>query len=817
MLRLILFGGLRLEAEEGPLTGRAAQKRRLALLALLAVPPGHLLSRDKLIGYLWPDRDEEGARRLLSAALYDLRRELGETVIRSPGDEVGLDPDLITSDAAEFLEALESGDVEGAVGLYGGPFLDGVHPGAGSELENWIEAERRRYAWKYREALEQLATQLVQEGDTRGAADAWRRLANEDPYNTRIALGYMRGLDAAGDRARALQFYSVHTALLREELEAEPDPEVVELAEQLREEPARRGPAPASEPPSDTARTDEAGPRAGEPAGTAAGASGDDASGEVDQAPTGQPSPAEGEVPAAPARSPSRSPLWWILPAAILVTVVGVLIWGLPRGPANRIGVAVLPFENQSSAEGTDYFADGLTEELLNALARVERFRVPARTSSFAFKDRRLGPREVGRQLNVEYVVDASVRREGDSVRVHVMLVDARSGFEIWNERYDGRIGNVFGLQETIARAIVSELGPRLAGEPIPLGDATLPLVRATTDDTLALDHYLKARAHWYERTPEALQSALSHLGQAIERDSSFARAYAAVADVYNTLGAYTYGVLPPPRAYPDARAAARRALGLEPDLAAAHAALGVTLFNYDWNMSAAEAELGKALTLDPGDVMARHWYSLLLRVTGRDEEAMEQIRAAREMDPLSPIISTSLAQHRYFDRDYDRAMAEAGTALALDSTHVPAHLALGMAAVHRGDHQRALEAYGTASRLLGRDAPIVAALTAHALGLAGDTARAGAIYRGLRAAADSAYVAPQYLAVAALGLGLHDEAVDWLEAAFEERSAAVVYMRLEPVVDPLREHPGFRQLVRRAEAAGIPVIPMTRVAGPED
>lgn len=790
MLRLVLFGGLRLEEADGPVTGRASQKRRLALLALLAVPPGHLLTRDKLIGFLWPEGGDERARRSLSTGLWDLRQELGEEVIETPGDSVGLNPSLISSDAGEFTEAIEAGDLERAVALYGGPFLDGVHVGASAEFERWADAERQRYAWKYREALEQLATRRQSDGDVRGAAEAWRLLAIEDPCTARVALGYMTALDAAGDRARALQFFRVHSALLRDDLETEPHPEVVELAERLREEPARlesppEQPAPEVEVIQQTAPDDPARDGARQSAV---------------------------RPPAAAGFARRARP--WILAVVVLgllgTGLVTVMMQGDDAAVTGPIRMAVLPFENRSAEPGTGYFVDGLSEEILNALAKVDGFRVPGWTSSSMFKGRALDAREVARQLEVRYVVGGNVQWEDERLRATVWLEDGRTGDQVWSESYDRGKESVFEVQEEIARSVVEILRPRLAEAVRPPAVASSPLVQTTTRDPAAYNHYLKARARWYERTPEGMFQALEELKLAIDIDPGYARAYAGIADIYNVLGAYDYGVLPPHEAYPAARAAAERALELDPALAEAHAALGMTLFNYDWDWARAEEKLRTAINLNPGHATARHWYSLLLRATGRREEALAQVLTARELDPRSVVISSSLARHHYFDRDYERAIDEGHNALALDSTHVLAYLGLGMSVLQLGQHQEALTAYRTAERLLGGRWPRLLGLNAHARGMAGDTATARDLYERLRAAEATTYVPRHYLAIAAIGLGLDDEAIDWLQAALNERSAALIYMHLDPIVDPIRAHPRFQALVRRAERDGLHVIPAT-------
>ncbi|HUF35271.1 MAG TPA: BTAD domain-containing putative transcriptional regulator [Gemmatimonadales bacterium] len=240
MFRLKLFGGASIESGAGVLAGRSAQRRRLAVLALLAMARGRPLSRDKLIGYLWPESDGEKARRLLSESLYVLRKALGEDALVAAGDELRLDPAVVGCDAAEFADALEAGDLERAVALYTGPFLDGFFLGDALEFERWVDAERDRLAPSYARALQQLAEAAAAKGEARTAADWWRRLAEADPYNAGTAVALMRALDAAGDRAGALQHARIHAALLRAEYDAEPDPEVEALAGRMRATPAAR-------------------------------------------------------------------------------------------------------------------------------------------------------------------------------------------------------------------------------------------------------------------------------------------------------------------------------------------------------------------------------------------------------------------------------------------------------------------------------------------------------------------------------------------------------------------------------------------------
>lgn len=790
MLRLVLFGGLRLEDADGAIEGRASQRRRLALLALLAVPPGRVVTRDKLIGFLWPDRDETRARRLLSTGLYDLREELGEEVIRSHGADVGLDPALISSDAAEFMEALEAGELERAVGLYAGPFLDGVHVGASGEFERWVDAERQRYSRKYCEALEQLATRRESGGDVRGAADAWRMLATADPCSARVALGYMTALAAAGDRARALQFFDVHVALLRGDLEAEPHPQVVELAERLREEPAGPdlvAPVHPDEPPKPV-HPDAVPEPVPEPDGE-------------------QPEPEKPVTEVGDSRRPDLRDRWWRY-AAIGLTLVAlglgaavIIEWASPSPPGDSVRLGVRLFENRSTDPETGHFVTALAEQTLNTLAKVDGFRVAGWTSSSELGDS-IESREMARILGVDYVVGASVQWDRDRVRAAVWMEDGRTGDQIWSETYDRGMEEIFEVQDDIARSVVASLRPLLAANQIP--PSAPSRVRPATRNARAYKHYLMARALWGLRKPTESLMALRELRLAVQADPDYALAHAGIADAYNIMGGYEYGLMPPREAYPAARDAAERALRIDPDLAEAHAALGLTLFNYNWDWKGAEEALTTAIARNPSYALARHWYSLLLIATGRAHDALQQLEYAGELDPRSVVVSSNLIRHHYFRRDYALSMEESERALFLDPTHVLSHVARGMTAVQIGQYDVAMEAYRSAEALIGRPTPSVLSLRAYAHGAAGDTTMARAIYDGLRAASDTTYVGAHYLAVAALGAGLQEEAITWLEAALEERSSAVLYIHLDPVLDPIRTHPRFQRLVRHPDRAGL-------------
>jgi TolB-like protein/tetratricopeptide (TPR) repeat protein len=453
------------------------------------------------------------------------------------------------------------------------------------------------------------------------------------------------------------------------------------------------------------------------------------------------------------------------------------------------IGVAVMPFQNLGGSLDVDFGA-GLTEEIISGLGKVGTLRIPSRTTMILYQGRAAPPRVVGEELGVRYLVEGTVRNEGNRLRITASLVDTGTGSQVWGDQYDLRMASVFDAQEEIAQAVVRSVAPQLAG-------TVGPLVQSTTRDPQAYRLYMRGRAHWYRRGIADLSAALAYFNQALDLDPNYALAYSATADVYNLLGAYDYGLAPPAQMYPAAREAAERALRIDPELAEAHAALANVLFNYDWDADAAEQRYRRAIRLNPGYGMARHWLSLLLAAGNRHDEAMQEIQTARELDPGSPVLTSSLARHHYFRGAYDRAIEEFHHAIDMDPYYVLAYLGAGLAWVQLEQYERALAEYQRAADIIGTTHPSTLALMGHAEGLAGRRDRAAAIRRqltDLRAA--GTYVAPHYLALVSLGLGDVRAALDFLEESLAERSAAILYARIDPVVDPLRGEPRFQALI---------------------
>lgn len=370
MLRLRTLGGAAVESEAGALGGTAAQRKSLALLTLLAVAGDRGISRDKLLAYLWPEIEPERAGHRLAQALHALRRDLriGDLFLGSA--ELRLNAALMGSDVVEFGTARRAGELERAVALYAGPFLDGFFLSGAPDFERWVDNERAGLARDYGEALEALAAEAVARGDRGRAAEWWRRLANHDPLSSRVTIHLMSALAAAGSRADAIERARSYQELIQRELDAAPNPAVLALAQQLRQ--------------------------------------------------------------------------------------------GAPRG--RELSVAVLPFTNLSALSVNDFFAEGLVEELVSGLARLDGVRVAARMSAHAFRATGLDATEIARRLNVSALIEGSLRQSDDRMRLTVQLVDAADGCHLWSERYERRIGDPFAVQDELSQLIVDGVEKHLAG-----------------------------------------------------------------------------------------------------------------------------------------------------------------------------------------------------------------------------------------------------------------------------------------------------------------------------------------------------------------
>ncbi|HEX8432125.1 MAG TPA: BTAD domain-containing putative transcriptional regulator [Longimicrobium sp.] len=469
----------------GPVTGRAAYKRRIALLAVLAVARGRPVGRERIIALLWPEHASDAARHTLSESLYVLRKELGAGVFVAVGDEIGLAAEVVRSDVAEFEEALEAGRLEAAVGEYRGPLLDGFYVSDAPEFERWVDGERDRLARACAGALERLATDAEADGRGMDAVEWWRRAAAHDPYSSRVALRLVQALDAAGERASALRAAAAHAARMREELGVEPDAALSDLVESLRAEPAPR-PAPTVRPPLPFA--DDL------PAVELV----EDGESEVIESPLVQPPKVESsligatEVEATPARPSSR----WRYAAAAAITAVALVAalvvggrWRAEPEPErfDPRRIAVLYFDDDSPGGELQYLANALTGELIDELSQVAALDVISRNGVKGYRDGDIGFDSLVAGLRVGSVVEGSVQRSGDSVRVTVQLVDTNRKAHLESRTIIHPLGDLFSLERAVGEEVSGFLRRRL-GEEVRLGQAA-----AETRSAAALGLVLRA------------------------------------------------------------------------------------------------------------------------------------------------------------------------------------------------------------------------------------------------------------------------------------------------------------------------------------
>lgn len=463
-----------------------------------------------------------------------------------------------------------------------------------------------------------------------------------------------------------------------------------------------------------------------------------------------------------------------------------------PRAPApsrERPRVAVLPLANISGNADDEYFADGITEELIQMLSKIAGLRVIARSSVMRFKRTDLAPSVIARELGATAVVEGGIRKAGDRLRVTARLLDSASAETLWSSEYDRTVRDVFALQSEISGEIARSLEVEILG-----GEATA-MDRPLTGSPEAHALYLKGRFFLNQRTDSALRRALESFRSALRRDPRLAEAYAGIADAYSTLAWLEF--LRPRFAFPRARAAALKALSLDPSLAEAHASLGFVRFLYDRDWIASESEFRRALELNGNYATAHQFYSDLLKAMGRLDEALTEVERARELDPLSLGINTAVGHVLYLSRQYDRAIAQYRKALELDPNFVQARLWFGRPYLEKGLYDDAIREVRTAAEL-SKGSTMTLAVLGHAYASAGRTKEAREILATLTRRGRNQYVPSYWIALIYVGLGDRPRAVAWLERAERERSAWLAWVKVEPRFDRLRSEPRFVRLLRR-------------------
>jgi TolB-like protein/DNA-binding SARP family transcriptional activator/Tfp pilus assembly protein PilF len=769
-VHLKVFGGASIEGPAGPLGGRAVQRHRLGLLALLAAHPR--INREKVIAYLWPSAGETRGRRLLSDSIYRIHEGLGCEAVVGAGDDLRLNPECLSCDVVEFRLAMQAGDFQRAVEVYAGPFLDGFFIRDADEFERWGSRVRDSLAAEHQRALEALATAAEEAGDARAAVGWWRQAVATDPLSTRFTVRLVDALARAGDRGAAIRQAQAHSRALQEELGAAADPEVEELLERIRREPPRPS-GPLLAPPSGAA------------AGPATRAS-------LETSGPGSPAPVQAAVAARRRRSVPGGHVRTVGALALAGLVLSGLVARfvssrdpVPDGPR---AIAVLPFVHLGPDDGQAYLGDGIAEELIGALGGVDGIRVVGRTSAFQFRGRDVHPRQIGRALGVEAIIEGSVRVAGARLRVMARLVDVETGYHLWSETYERPMEDVLRIQDEIVRSIVGTLRGRLAAPP-PAGEI------ASLVDAEAYNLYLQGRFLWHRRTGPDLRRAVQLMEEAVRRAPDYARAHVGLGDAYAVLGFYDF--LPPDEAFPAAKASALRALELDRTLAGAHATLGYVALYHEWDWARAEAEFRKAIEHAPSYSTAHQWYANFLTAMGRFPEAEAAMRHAQELDPLSLIANAALGWVRYYAGEYEGAVAQCQRTLDLDPAFELAHLWLGQALERLGRPDEAEAAVRRAVELGDRSAITRAAL-ARILAGQGRDAESRAILADLVAQDGSRYLPSYEIAQVHAELGDRPGALQWLDRAYRERSHSMVFLRVDPGFETLRGDPAFEVLADR-------------------
>ena len=495
--------------------------------------------------------------------------------------------------------------------------------------------------------------------------------------------------------------------------------------------------------------------------------------------------------------------------AAVLVAgnVYGLRDW-IFGGHTTRAfrSLVVLPLENLSHDPAQDYFADEMTEDLITQFSKLGDLRVISRTSAMQYKGTKKPLPQIASELHVDAVLEGAVQLAGDRVRITAQLVDGSTDQHIWAETYDRELSNVLLLQSDVARDIAKQIDLQLTPQ---------QQQRLAKDvhqvDPQAYQAYLLGRYYWNKRTAVGLAKATQYFQQSIQKDPNYALPYSGQADYYAYLTVLGGPEIMPPRlAMEQARAAADKALKLDDSLAEAHASMGNILHNYDWNWSGAEREFKRAIELNPNYAMAHHLYAHLLMETGRTEESLAEAGRALELDPYSPFINNGLARQYYLSRQYDKAIAQCQVGLQIDPGYLPARIQLALAYEQTGKLTEAVSELEQAAGLIAGngpsqntsspaiDPPVLHALLGHAYAITGRRTDAVNELNKLQAAAHSRYIPPSYIGIVWMGLGDKDKAFDWLEKGFQGRSEHMLYLGLEPLVDPLRSDPRFDSLLKR-------------------
>jgi len=450
--------------------------------------------------------------------------------------------------------------------------------------------------------------------------------------------------------------------------------------------------------------------------------------------------------------------------------------------------VAVLPFVNGSQEPDLEYLSDGIGESLINSLAQLPHLSVKAHSTVFRYKGKEVEPQQVAAALSVQAILNGRVVQRGGDLTLYLSLVDGRSGNQLWGEQYHRKLTDLVTLQNEIARDVSEKLRVRLSGAD------TQRLAKNSTENVEAYQLYLKGLYVWNKHTQADLQKSIEYFNQALEKDPNYALAYFGLAACYSVLG---NNYLPPNEAQPKARDYAAKALAIDDTLAEAHTAMGFIKMSYDWDRAGAEKESKRAQALDPNNGVAHQLYGDCLEVIGRFDEAKAERKRSLEIDPLSPAFNGVAGATFHFAGQYSEAIAQLEKAINLETHIYLSYQWLGQAYEQKRQYREAIETFQKGMTQAERHPQLIAAL-GHAYALAGERDKALKALAELREMAKRRYISPYLSAVVYVGLGDKEQAFTWLDKAYQDRSAPLLWLKVEPLFDPLRDDPRFQDLLRR-------------------
>jgi len=486
-----------------------------------------------------------------------------------------------------------------------------------------------------------------------------------------------------------------------------------------------------------------------------------------------------------------RSKLPWMI-AALVAAIAVIFYLVVPPSRSTRTNsttIAVLPFTNMSGDPQDEYFSDGMTEDILTQLSKIAGIKVISRTSVMRFKGTTKTIRDIGNELNAGVILEGSVRRAGDQVRITAQLIDAGTDEHVWAENYDKEFKQIFSIQSDVAKRVADALKIQL------MGDEKRSVEKEATQNLEAYNLYLKGRFYLSKRTEDGLKEAIEFFQQAVGRDTSYATAYAGLADSYNVLALLEF--LPPREAFPKAKTAAEKAIAIDPLIAAAHASLGVVKFQYDWNWPSAEQEFTRAIALNSNYAAGHHAYADFLKGMGRFDQALEEIRKAQELDPLSLAINTGVGHVLYLSRHYDQAIEQYRRTLEMDPNFLQARLWFGRPYLQKQMYKEAIAELQAAVQLSG-NSTIACAMLGHAYAASGNKEEALKMLNELKKRSEERYVPSYWIGMIYIGLGDKDQSFAWLNKAYEERSAWLAWLKVEPRFDSLRPDERFAMLLKK-------------------